>query len=98
MKMQPGDWFVIALAVLDFAAAADYVRTKRWWEAVLWGCYGVATLALIGLSFQARRVATVADKPPQQKVMVLNNMTDEQIAAAVGRELARHPPHTSPVV
>lgn len=52
--MQLGDWFLLTIAVLQVAAVCAYCWKRRWIEAALYGCYAVAQIMLLLLSFRAR--------------------------------------------
>ena len=54
MKLEAGDWLVLAVCALDVSAAVCYAIKQRWLEVVVWVAYGVATIALLLLALKGR--------------------------------------------
>lgn len=53
-RLEAGDWFLVAIVVLELGAVISYVLKRRWLEATVWACYGTATMALLLLQLKAR--------------------------------------------
>lgn len=53
-RLDLGDWFVVAVAAVQLAAAVSYLAKRRWLEAFVWCGYGAVTLALVVLALRQR--------------------------------------------
>jgi hypothetical protein len=53
-RLELGDFFLLAIALLQLLAVASYAWKRRWHEAVVYGCYMIAQISLILLSIKAR--------------------------------------------
>lgn len=54
-RMEAGDYFILGIICLQFGAVASYIWRRRWHEAVVYGAYMTAQIALLLLSLRGRK-------------------------------------------
>ena len=53
-RLDLGDWFIIGIVCLQALAVLSYTYKKRWLEALVYGCYMTAQIALLAMSLRGR--------------------------------------------